>query len=454
MIWNRKFRLEFTIIRIGMQENQLYALWQALGRSGQWVHDGRHTLRVIDPGTLNLSFGPDFTGSRFDLDGTRIYGDVEMHLKQVDWYRHQHHLNPFYQNVALHVVLAPSEEPAQVLSRISQRSIPSFFLDANTLPQMARHPALQCRPQTILPGAKKILQELALKRFQAKVRALFQQLETVSLAQLFYESFLRTLGYPGNAAPFQLLAQRLPVAWLERQTASPFTSFRRLYALYAGQAGFLSLSPPDDYTHQLKTLYEEQRAMLPSEGLLSAMWRFSGVRAVNHPHFRLAAWVALLQKAKDLPFEGMYGLFAARQPYQKLLQQLTAYFQIPVTGYWQTHYRLSAKAVRKGPKFYFGRARLFELLINTLIPVMAVRALQSQSEGFLSYLQNFYLWLPSVTPYRSLSCYFSWWEAYHKLWSAQAFWQSILQLDDEFCRAGACAQCPLRHKLDKKQCFD
>ena len=446
--------MEYTRVWHNMQENQLYAVWQALGRSGQPVRDGHHTLRVIDPGTLNLSFGPDFTGARFDLDGIRIYGDVEMHLKQADWYRHQHHLNPFYQNVALHVVLAPSEEPAQVLSLISQRTIPSFFLNTNALPRIARHPALQCRPPSVVPESVEILQDLALKRFQAKVRALYQRLETVSLNQLFYESFLRTLGYPHNAASFQLLAQRLPVAWLQRQTASPFLSAQRLYALYAGQAGFLSANTSDAYTLQLTTLYREQRSMLPSEALPLALWRFSGVRAVNHPHFRLAAWVALLQKAKGLPFDGLYALFAKRLPYPDLIKQLMAYFQIPVTGYWQTHYRLSAKTIRKGPKFYFGRARLFELLINTLIPVMAVQALQSQSEGFWSYLQNFYLWLPSVTHYRSYTRYFLWWEAYHELWPAQAFWQALLQLDNEFCRVGVCDQCPLHHALDNIRYFD
>ena len=432
-----------------MQENQLYALWQALGRSGQRVQDTRHTLRVIDPGTLNLSFGPDFTGARFDLDGTRFYGDVEMHVKQSDWYRHQHHLNPFYKNVALHVVLTPPEEPAQVLSRISQRSIPSFFLDANALPEAAQHPAMQCRPSTILPDAPAILQNLALKRFKAKVRALYQQLATVSLPQLFYESFLRSLGYPANATTFQLLAQRLPFSWLERQVFSPFMSFERMYALYAGQAGFLSLTAPDAYTLQLQTFFEEQYSTLPTEGLSLAHWRFSGVRPINHPHYRLAGWVALLLQAHGLPYSELYDLIARRLPYSGLLKALNTYFKIQATGYWANHYRLSSETVSHGDKFYLGRARLFELLTNTLIPVMAVQALRRQSDGFFIYLQNFYLWLPQVTIYQSLTRYFPWWKCYHRLWPRHAFWQAILQLDSEFCRAGACNQCPLKHWLDK-----
>ncbi len=437
-----------------MQEKQLYALWQALGRSGQWVRDARHRLRVLDAGALNLSFGPDFTGACFELDGTRFYGDVEMHVKQSDWYRHRHHLDPFYKNVALHVVLTPPEDPAQVLSRVNQRFIPSFFLNAQMLPSPVQHPALHCQPASESPDIPAILEHLALRRFKLKIRAFYRQLSSVSLEQLFYASLLRALGYPNNAAAFELLAQRLPVAWLKRQLNSPFFGFEQLYALYAGQAGFLTMPRPDPYSRQLQLFYEEHRFELPTESLFPEQWQFAGVRAVNHPHFRLAAWVALLQKAQDLPFSQIYHLFARRLPFPQLLQEVLLYFKIPVSDYWARHYRLASAPVVHGSKFYFGRARIFEILTNVVLPLLTVRALRSHSEGFLAYLQNFYLWLPPVTTYRSLTRYFPWWKGYQALWPRHAFWQALLQLNSEFCHAGACEQCPLQRLLDKSRYFD
>ncbi len=435
-----------------MQENQLYALWQALGRSQRFVRDRKHRLRVLDAGRLNLSFGPDFSGASFELDGTRFYGDVEMHLKQADWYRHRHHVNPFYRNVALHVVLSQPEEPAEVHSVVGQRFIPSFFIDERLLQSPVSHPALHCRPTPTFEAVK-VLQHLALKRLNFKIRRFYQRQDVLSNEQFFYEIFLRVLGYPANAEAFLLLARHFPVHDLSRIMRTPFVGFENLYALYAGQAGFLSGHSADAYHKRLKAHFAELRSDFALEPMPLEHWRFSGVRAVNHPHFRLAAWVALLQKAKGIPIAPLYALFAQRLPYNRLLSELESYFKIPVSGYWRDHFRLGGHAVERGAAFYFGRARIFELLINAFIPYLMVRARRSQSDGFVAYLQNFYLWLPLATEYVSLSRHFPWWQTYRAEWSAHALWQALLQLDAEFCRVRACARCPLRHALDTHKEF-
>lgn len=65
--------------------------------------DGEDVL-VIDPGKLNTDSGPDFFNSKVRIGDTEWAGNVEIHVKASDWYRHRHQDDPAYDNVILHVV--------------------------------------------------------------------------------------------------------------------------------------------------------------------------------------------------------------------------------------------------------------------------------------------------------------------------------------------------------------
>ncbi len=428
-----------------MQEYQLYTLWQALSHSRQWVTDGQHRLRVLQPGQLNLTSGPDFTAACFELDGVRISGDVEMHIRQNDWYRHEHHLDDFYRNVALHVVSTRPKGQAEVYSEVSQRFIPTFYLDPQKL--KGGHAGQTCQ----LPArgmALSALKQLARRRLEEKIRFYRHQLQIQSIEQGFYEAFLRILGYPNNARPFQRLARRVSWAWLVEQSRFlPQAGFDFWYALYAGQAGFLRKpGGSDSYPARLRLYYDGFRDRLPASALSEAQWQWSGVRGVNHAHFRLAGWVAFWLRSNRRPLQAVYALFEQRLPFRQLWLNLRQVVGVPVFGYWAHHFSLEGRDLRRPPRHFFGPARLAELVINLFVPLFCVQARQSGSTGFEAYLKNFYFWLPQVTPYDALTRYFPWWKAYARHWPRQALWQGFIQLYREFCQLNNCAHCPLRHR--------
>ena len=83
-----------------MQYVWQHRLWVS---QSMFTVDGRK-VQVIDPGMLNTDAGPDFFNAKVKIDGETWVGNVEIHVRASDWYRHGHDKDVAYDNVILHVV--------------------------------------------------------------------------------------------------------------------------------------------------------------------------------------------------------------------------------------------------------------------------------------------------------------------------------------------------------------
>ena len=88
--------------------------------------DGR-ALAVEHPGQPNGADGPDFLDACLWLDGRRVVGDVEIHVRPGDWRAHGHDANPAYDGVILHAVLAASGSVQDPITHAGHR-VPTLVL--------------------------------------------------------------------------------------------------------------------------------------------------------------------------------------------------------------------------------------------------------------------------------------------------------------------------------------
>ncbi len=425
-----------------MQEKELYGWWQYYGRSGKTIYSQGRRLRVLNSGMLNTSRGPDFTSARFELDGIIYQGDVECHQNPTDWYTHNHHLDKAYRQVVLHLV-GQSDNPVPVKSLWCHYPIYTFILPRPLNSNI--NPDKTCQPRR---GYKKNLKSnliaLAFQRFDKKVNAYIKALNKHNYHELFFIYFFRVLGYPNNANTFQLLAEQLNWAWLMQNKNVLSIHNQHLFAIYAGQAGFISAVCSDAYSQTIKKFYQKYNYLLPSLTFDPELWQFAGNRPNNHPHFRLATGIQIQQHYHFELFDQLKIILQKRQEYQTTFKEIIDIFKLQPDTYWQTHYALGKERKKLPIRTIMGNARITELLINVVLPLSAAQAHLSGSEGFLAYIQSFYLYLPLISVYRCFRQQIGWYQESFKTWPVQAANQSLLLLQSDYCNQLSCNDCPIK----------
>jgi len=416
------------------------------------------TILVESPGRWNLEAGPDFLDAilRVGAEQRRLTGDVEVHVRPVDWERHQHDREGLYRHVALHVTyfatpaLAPATARgllqlplADALSAAPAFSFDDVDLDAYphaALPLTPRPCGLALRdtPDRWAP----LLASAGRHRLQCKTQRLRDRLTRVQDSdQLLYEEIMAALGYKHNAAAFRRLAQRLPLrAW------EPHVPVEHSYARLLGAAGLLpdvEAATDDEARRFVRMLWDcwwHDPAPPPADDGTIAIAQHA-TRPANAPARRLAAAAALFHGGARLSS----ALLAipkndARQWFQDVYNYLASRL---AWEYWRWH--LTPTGARQPrPAALVGQARLAAIAANVVLPWLA-------SEG------DFPEALADHLPQEDISAPMR--EVANALFSRDhnpAFYatsglyqQGLLQIHHDFClnaRAG-CARCALAAEL-------
>ena len=280
-------------------EELMYYVWQQKMFQSILTLDNTE-IEIINPGLRNLDAGPDFFNAKIRINGTLWAGNVEMHVRASDWFRHHHHDDKTYDSVILHVVLQADavirlhdgEMVKTVVMKIPQDVMEKYEKLTNR--GQIIFSAINCRkhlnavPSLILHDWQT---SLAIQRMMNKVSRVKDIIDNKqkSWPEAFYVLLCRSLGTGINSDSCERLARSLPYVYLQKHA----DNIRQLEAMLLGQGNLIE----DETT---RSEYEFLRAKFNLRPIGNCAWKHSKIRPVSSPRCRLKALSIIINRQPNL----------------------------------------------------------------------------------------------------------------------------------------------------------
>lgn len=347
-----------------MNEQFLSFIWKHRLFSGELTTSGGVPVQVMKPGEQNNHSGPDFFNALIRIGETLWAGNVEIHVKASDWYRHHHQTDKAYGNVILHVVY---EADMDIITP-DLTTIPTLELKSHTDAAVLKKYLGFKNSKMSIPCGNSLGELKPVTLAGWLDRMLVQRLEhkSVLIAQAlsvnrndwedaFYQLLARNFGFNVNAGPFEMLARVLPRQLLMRHASQP----HQIESLVFGQAGFLETEFKDEYPQLMQSEY---RFLSRKYGLLPLdrhIWKMLRMRPANFPTIRLSQFANLMSSG-SVSFSNLLE--------KPSLSEIRKILQVRASPYWNTHFIFD-----KPSGFAFralGDASVHNIIVNTIAPFL------------------------------------------------------------------------------------
>lgn len=373
-----------------MQETLLHHIWhyRYFRTPTLFLVDGRPLL-VSHPGTHNLHQGADFADARLCIEGKEIQGDVEIHLRTSDWFKHKHHRQAHYQRVVLHVVwqhdLAGQHTegiPLLELRHYVHEQVINTYRQL-VLSPIHRRPLCAAQWHTVSELHKiDMLEKAVMRRMEEKARRLLDEYRDCGWwEETAYRALAYAWGLGQNADAFLKLSRQTPLKVLRKHR----NRLQSLEAILFGQSGLLPLPPVDEYSRLLAQEYAFYKHKFSLHALSPAEWKFLRMRPSNFPTFRLAQWAALL---------GVYDLLHNLLLEGTLHDLQKTFASLQVSDYWQERYRFGNQRPGSTPKG-MGKQMIQTLVINAVVPYRVAYGLRSGEKSYIRSAMDLLQALPA-----------------------------------------------------------
>ncbi|MBC7902161.1 MAG: DUF2851 family protein [Gemmatimonadaceae bacterium] len=419
-----------------MTERLFQFIWQHqyFNKSELMTQQGE-LLSVIHPGHLNTHQGPDFLSAKIRVGETLLAGNIELHLRALDWNRHGHDKDKNYENVILHVVW---EDDGFLLAGVSTLVLAarvSGLLLGKYEEWMKNRAFVPCGGRVAELSALSVLSWLErmgverLERKRTQVMNLFMECRN-SWDECLWRMVARNFGLPCNAPVFEELAVSLPLNQLRRHFHQPLM----VEAMLLGQAGLLGEVARDDYTQKLKSEFEFYNAKYKFPKLHGRL-QFLRMRPSSFPAIRLSQ-LAMLLCSGCLRFS----LWKECVNIGALGEML----DVQSAVYWTDHSAPGRSSQPKPKKV--GRQMAENIIINSLVPLMYSYGKMHDEQNTAEKAVE---WLISLKAENNVLI---------RGWEDQGFrcrnaWesQSLIELKKQYCDERKCLDCGIGKQLLKSE---
>jgi hypothetical protein len=404
-----------------MTERYLHYLWQnKLLPFHQMTLISGEQFSVVYVGDYNeTESGPDFFNAQINIDGILWSGNVELHIRSSDWYRHGHQSDAAYDNVILHVVYQHDKEVAQngrQLPVLELRSVISREHYSNYLNFFKRRNPILCASQIAQLDRIHLIgmQDRALfMRFSRKTEFLNEFSGEPSEA--LYLLLARAMGSKVNQLPFEELARRVPFKMIRKIREKN----RQKILLRVG--GFEIPETPTELLQSSEAFLRQQE----TGGYVNFhSWKYGGVRPGAAPDLRIRQFAALIEKIDP-------ELFLAIAQREDLRSFLHSHFTFG-KGTFEIHHhlkRLSSEFIDQiiinaivPFLWWFGQLKCDEQLVELAIDLLS--RIPAERNSIISKWKN--VGVPVENAYES---------------------QAMLEIFNEFCSRKKCLSCGIGKTL-------
>lgn len=362
-----------------LMEKLLHYVWKhKLFPLGRPVTTDGQSVDIIDPGLHNMHQGPDFFNAKIKVGGTLWAGNIEIHDKASDWYRHHHDQDAAYDSVVMHVV---GQADTDAVTHAGRR-LPQLVITVpddvgrnyrELLEEEAYPPCYRVIPQITPLTIHGWMSALTVERLEQKTRRIGQWLERTNgdWERTFFVCLARNFGFGTNADTFEQWAFAIP----PRTIAKHRDDALQVEAAFFGQAGLLDDDAVpeerrDDYFRTLQREYAFLAHKFSLTPIGVKQWKFLRMRPQNFPHVRLAQLAMLYHHGHTSLSHLLEG--HDRKDFHRL-------FATATSPYWESHYTFGQTTTAMHKTLQ--GASLDLILINTVAPMLFAYGRHHLDEG-------------------------------------------------------------------------
>lgn len=401
-------------------------------------------LEVIDLGIHNTNAGPDFLNAKIKIGSTIWVGHVEIHVASSDWYKHQHHHNPAYDMVVLHVVQCADKEVFNSRGESIPQleiSVPSYIRDKYESFQK-NNSLFSCKdvvknlPRLIVHAW---LDALCCERLEQRAEQVYERLrkQEYNWEGCLFVTLARNFGFGLNGDVFESWAYSIPFHAIEKHR----DNLLQVEALFLGQAGLLderciaeknkAAVLSDAYYNELKREYAFLARKFNLNPIPYYYWKFLRIRPASFPHRRIAQ-LAYLYHSKEIKLSNLLEMDS--------INDINKLITLQTSNYWKAHtqFGISTRVSQSKPT----SSTMLLIALNTVVPIIYAfgkyRLTDLYKDKAYRLLQGY--------PAENNSIIRSWEQCGIKP-SHAADSQALIHLKKEYCEKKKCLQCRFGYEV-------
>ncbi len=418
-----------------MKEDFIYYLWENKLLPLNLKTTDNEELTILSVGMRNHDSGADYNNARIKIGGTLWAGQIEVHVKASDWYRHGHQFDDNYNNVILHVVYDNDTD----LLNIPTLEIKDKF-DISLLENYNKFSSsINWIPCSELIGdiesltINSWLDRMLVERLENECKELDVKLmnNNNDWEQTFYQRLMRYFGLKVNNDSFEYLSKILPFNVLLRHRDNDIY----IDSMMFGCAGFLTHNFNDDYPSLLKREFSMLQSKFGLKIMPYSHWKFLRLRPSNFPSIRIAQLAKIIAKN---------GNMFSKIKDSANINEITELFNIELNSYWDNHFQFD-KTSNTEKKKIIGKTAIDSIIINAVIPMIFYYGYYHSDERYKEKAMNY---LEQIVPennvvireFRNSGIKLE--NAFHT--------QAIIYMYKHYCRRKRCLECRIYCTLSKK----